>query len=162
MGSYAVKKELFNKRTLISNPEDFYVKYSLDEFNLTKKLDLKEGFEERPDDNIFESDGSLDELLEWILKNKQKFLLENERLLNGKLRRLNTDFVAFRGVFTLLLNISYDFGTPFILHIEKFKGTHYIILEKVGHLFRSLSLKMIRIILLFFKFISGEGRRNEY
>lgn len=115
LGSYAVRKDLEDskcKRSLVdNNVEDFYVRYSLDEFNEKGKLDLKDGFEVRPDDELYRGDMRLDEFLEWITKNKELFLLKDEKLVDGKLKSLNTDFVTFRGCFTYLLNVSYDFKT---------------------------------------------------
>ena len=131
LGSYAVNKSLDGK-IMLDSPEDFYPRYTLKQFRKLKKLDLRDGFEERPDDRIMSSDvHPITELLRWIIMNKRLFVLQNEKLTDGKLNSLNTDFVAFRGVFTLLLNISYDFRNQFALHVEKFKGTHYLMLEKV-------------------------------
>lgn len=132
LGSYAVNKSLTGK-TMLDSPEDFYPRYTLKQFKKTKKLDLKDGFEERPDDRIMSSDvHPITELLRWIINNKKLFVLQSEKLADDKLNSLNTDFVAFRGVFTLLLNISYDFRNQFALHVEKFKGTHYLMLQKVS------------------------------
>ena len=117
---------------MLDNPEDFHLRYTLKQFRRLRKLDLKEGFDRRPDDRIMSSEvHPIDELLRWILMNKKLFLLQNEKPVNDKLNSLNTDFVAFRGLFTLLLNLSYDFRSQFAIHVEKFKGTHYLMLEKV-------------------------------
>ena len=133
LGSYAVKKGLNFQKTTVENKEDFYVKYSKKKFEKFKKLDLKDGFEDRPPDEIFHGNGRIDELLEWILLNRHLFLLKDESLLNNKkLSKLNTDFVSFRGTLTLLLNISYDAKSQFIIHVEKFNDTHFMMLEKVS------------------------------
>lgn len=132
LGCYVVKKGLNGEKKVVSNVEDFYVKYSLKQFFKYKKLDLKDGFDERPDDQIFDSNGNIDELLQWILLNRSLFLLKNENILSGKMRCLNTDFVSFRGTLSLLLGISYDHKSQFTIHVEKFKDTHYMMLEKVN------------------------------
>lgn len=132
MGSYAVRKGLNLERTLVDNKEDFYVKYSLNEFRRKGALDLKADYEDRPNDEIQQSSGKLDEFLQWILLNRHLFLLKDEQLQNGKLNSLNTDFISFRGVLSLLLNISYDFGKPFIIYAEKYHDTHYLMLGKVS------------------------------
>lgn len=132
LGSYAIKKSLTGK-TMLDNAEDFYAKYSLKQFERLKRLDLKDGFDQRPDDRIMSSENHrIDELLRWIVMNKRLFLLHNEKLVDGKLNSLNTDFVSFRGVLTLLLNLSYDSKSQFAIHVEKFKGTHYLMLERVS------------------------------
>ena len=131
LGSYALNKSLAGK-TMLNNAEDFYPRYTLKKFRKLRKLDLKDGFDERPDDRIMSGDvHPITELLQWILMNKKLFLLQNEKPVDGKLNSLNTDFVGFRGVFTLFLNMSYDFKSQFTVHVEKFKGTHYLMLEKV-------------------------------
>lgn len=132
LGSYATRKSL-NGKSMLENAEDYYSKYSLEQFKRLKRLDLKDGFEQRPDDRIMSSENHrIDELLRWIVMNKRLFLLNNEKLVDGKLNSLNTDFVSFRGVLTLLLNMSYDSKSQFAIHVEKFKGTHYLMLERVS------------------------------
>lgn len=135
IATYAIQKGKQNRKELIENYDDCYVRYSLDQSKKQKTLDLKVKFESMLDEefvhDILRWSGKLDTLLEIILKNRYFFQSRSDQH-SQKLTRLNCDFVTYRGTFTYLLACQYDHATSFLIYAELFRGTIYLQLEKVS------------------------------
>ncbi|RWS30576.1 protein Dom3Z-like protein [Leptotrombidium deliense] len=85
-------------------------------------FDLTDGYS-----NQFECEHSvegLSNLLKWVLNNKYKFEVANS---NHSDKSLNTDFICFRGLLSLILNTPYERKEDWCIHAVKFNGTIYML-----------------------------------
>ncbi|XP_067143943.1 decapping and exoribonuclease protein-like isoform X2 [Centruroides vittatus] len=69
----------------------------------------------------YHTDEKLDNLLRWILVNKHKFSINTESV-----ESLNTDFVCYRGLLTVILCTPYEQREDWLICATKFKGTIYL------------------------------------
>lgn len=67
------------------------------------------------------SDEKLDNILKWILENKQKFSVNSKNV-----ERLSTDFICYRGLLTVILCSPYEEREDWLIHATKFRGTIYL------------------------------------
>ncbi|XP_043216373.1 decapping and exoribonuclease protein-like isoform X1 [Amphibalanus amphitrite] len=75
----------------------------------------------RKDDS--QLDERLDNLLKWILKNQEKFKLQDRK---ASFSSLSTDFVCYRGLITKLMATPYENREPWIICATKWRGTIYL------------------------------------
>lgn len=83
------------------------------------RFDLNVGYE----NVIHKSEQCQNENLDHILR----FIKENAaKLLDGQTRRLDVDFVCFRGLLRLIMCTPYENRDPWIILASKFNGTIYL------------------------------------
>ncbi|KAH9508443.1 hypothetical protein Btru_055247 [Bulinus truncatus] len=71
----------------------------------------------------------INDLLHWIMLNKQKLLRLRKKSSDGKtdtFDRLNIDFVCWRGLLTKLLCIPYENREDLLVAVIYFRGTYYM------------------------------------
>lgn len=78
IGAFAVKLNFDQARTLHDKPDDFFFKYTLDNFTSQKQLDLKASEDERLVNGleILKINGDLKPILDHILMNKKDYLFQ--------------------------------------------------------------------------------------
>lgn len=159
ISAFAVKLNANGARTLVDNPNDYQLKYTLDKFDELESVyleDYKEETDETADKpQLLKINGEIDAFLGQILKNRTAFLsrpvgpvrttakkptaadlgdgLVNLSLNDRKL--LAFDFVGLRSTFACLLNCQYA-NDAFTVYAELFEGNIYLQLEKVKVRFR--------------------------
>ncbi|XP_043945584.1 decapping and exoribonuclease protein [Protopterus annectens] len=90
-----------------------------------RKFNLLDGFRDRyikRDETIKEN---LDHLLQWILQNRHLFEVPHGKDIHCS-RRLNKDFVTWRGHLTKILTTPYENEEGWLMAVTLFNGTYYI------------------------------------
>ncbi|RWS13483.1 protein Dom3Z-like protein [Dinothrombium tinctorium] len=86
-------------------------------------FDLNDGYNECIHWGEPDSEG-LSHMFKWILNNRSKFKLANEKQAG---QSLNTDFVCFRGLIAQIMSTPYERNEDWCIHATKFNGTIYLI-----------------------------------